>query len=413
MTQKKISVICAPPPSPNPGMLTVDLAFHDLWQESFPQHQVRFWHLLSEAERKAGWKPRNIEEKIAREASPVQYECLRRNVDEAFAASAVIYWGDFFHMAHYREQSARWLVSVDKNLSPADALKVVDQCYFLDGAGSGLFARTLAYGGNLLFNRASDYLDAGYGPLVQKFLLQTRRVWMRDVFSAGQVNRLRNEWTTSHAGTDCALLMTGRALAAIRRNNPAPPAGGRAAVFFHRNQGGRGPALKFARALCRHRKVRPFWLPWRVCRPPGKWQRLVFSELEFPLENHPPTAGDLLDHIAASEFVITDTYHICVNAWRLGVPAICIGETWTRAGLDVSSGHAEAGRDKRWVFYSTNEALEFYIHAGQLSGSLTHMVGRMTRQLENRALISFITDGMRARADAVKIDFLNCLQSLF
>jgi len=411
--QKKISVICAPPPSPNPGMMTVDLAFHDLWQENFPQHQVRFWHILSEAERKAGWKTRHLPEKNARETSLLQYECLRGNRDEAFTADVIIFWGDFFHMAHYREQSARWLGAADKTLSHADALKVVDQLYFLGGAGSGLFGRTLAYGGNLLFNRASDYLDAGYGPLVQKFLTQTRRVWMRDVFSAGQVNRLRDEWTTSHAGTDCALLMNGTALAGIGRNYPAPTKDGRAAIFFHRNQSGQGQALKFARALCRRKKVRPFWLPWRLSRPPGKWQRLLFSELEFPLENQPPSTGDLLDHIAASELVITDTYHVCVNAWRLGVPAICIGETWTHAGLDVSSGHAEAGRDKRWVFYSMNEALEFYIHTGQLAGSLVDQVERITLRLENRVLVKFITDGMRARAAAAKIDLLDCLQSLF
>jgi hypothetical protein len=206
--------------------------------------------------------------------------------------------------------------------------------------------------------------------------------------------------------------MNGTGLAGIKRNFPAPAKGGRAAVFFHRNQGGQGPALKFARELCRRQKVRPFWLPWRVCRPPGRWQRLLFSGLEFPFDARPPTSGDLIDAIAACDFVVTDTYHICVNAWRLGVPAVCVAETWTHAGLDVSSGHAEAGRDKRWVFYSMNDALQFYVHTGQLAGAPARIVERIGERLMNRRLVEFVTAGIRARAAVAKNDLLGSLEPL-
>jgi hypothetical protein len=187
-----------------------------------------------------------------------------------------------------------------------------------------------------------------------------------------------------------------------------------AGLFLSRNVVPQRLMLAFARAVCRARGVRAEWLPWRSSRFP-KWpSRWAFPELARPVSTAPPALVDLLDRIRRYDFVISDTYHVCVNAWRLGIPAICIGETWSRREMDVSCGVVGAWRDKRWVFYAMNEALEFYIHAGELTRRRwrERRAAETAERLASRPLLDLVRHGIQERAAAARQAFLDALFSL-
>lgn len=57
-----------------------------------------------------------------------------------------------------------------------------------------------------------------------------------------------------------------------------------------------------------------------------------------------------------ASLVLTDTYHLAVNAWRLGTPAVLLAPGGGIAA-DVNGGSATSYRDKRRDLYSQWEAL--------------------------------------------------------
>lgn len=70
------------------------------------------------------------------------------------------------------------------------------------------------------------------------------------------------------------------------------------------------------------------------------------------------TLGDLLAALPQYHFIISDTYHLCVNAWRVGTPAvgICGAATRSIAGRILSLNDS-----KKHVFSVANEAMDLYL----------------------------------------------------
>jgi hypothetical protein len=399
-------------------MGSVDLAFYSLWQKYFPEIEVHFLQLFTDQEQLRHRDRRKQEEFATHEVMPFQYTSFRNHLPELYAGGGIIFWGDFLHMYHYRTQIAERLLSFGLVSHLNEGIATVDRHFFLTDAPESVLRKTLSFGGNLLFNRASCRLEPAYDDALRRLALQARRIWMRDVFSAMLVNRLRNDWTSSHLGVDCALLLENTSLAAVHRrwNGMFPKQDGRgvAGVFFSRNTLPVRFMLSFARAICKACGVRTQWLPWRKVKF-ARWStRLMFPELEMLEANEPPSLADLLDLIGRYEFVITDTYHVCVNAWRLGKPAICIGETWTQREMDVSCGPAGSWSDKRWVFHAMNGALDFYVHAAELRDRRwrERRAAEIAGSLRNRPLIDKVFQDIMGWADAARRELLRELLPL-
>jgi hypothetical protein len=63
--------------------------------------------------------------------------------------------------------------------------------------------------------------------------------------------------------------------------------------------------------------------------------------------------GEMMEKIGAARFVITDTYHLCVNALRIGTPAICL------AGDDEKQMSSLSDYKKK-VLFKSFEIEDFY-----------------------------------------------------
>ncbi|APG25502.1 polysaccharide pyruvyl transferase family protein [Syntrophotalea acetylenica] len=409
----KISVICAPAPRPNPGMASVDFAFHALSRRHGFADRVAYYQLYTADELHAR-ADRALQAEIhARQSLPFAYRGLRQHLQEIFHSDKIVFWGDFLHSADYHQSAARRLVKIGVTTNAGAALDWVRDHYFLRHAPAEIWPKVMAFGGNLLFNRPEHYLDAGYGAEVRRFFRQAAAVRMRDVYSAAKISELRDDYSTNYLGCDCSLLLLPEDLEALPCSDwhaDIASGAGRAGIFFGRNKCRPALMARFARELCYRLGVRGQWLPWGLTKGFGRMRekiRFWFPGMEVLSHTAPPTPGDLYRMLGRYQLVISDTYHVCVNAWRLGVPAVCIGQALVADADNINSGSRFAWRDKRQVFYGMNDALEYYVYAEELEDRRLRRqrLEQLTSLLQNaqyrQSVHQRILSGARAMEKAV------------
>lgn len=103
------------------------------------------------------------------------------------------------------------------------------------------------------------------------------------------------------------------------------------------------------------------------------------TDQEIPL-------GELLDRVQHASLVLTDTYHLAVNAWRLGTPAILLVDD-PESPSDVNGGSAHSHRDKRRDLYSQWEALPLLVHLPSVRGRHRSEVHRLAEHLRTQELL--------------------------
>lgn len=414
-----VTAVCAAPPWPNPGMASVDLAFPALLRRHGISADLRFVRLYSPAEWRAKGSAPYPESLERRQALPFEYGRLRGRSRSLEESDAIVYWGDFLHGFDYLNQTARSLVGMGAAPDLAEAAREVYRCLFLAEAPEEVLARSLAFGGTLVFNRERDYQNAGYRRQLERFVRGARGVWMRDVYSALRVSTLRGGRGFA-LGVDCSLLLRDEDVAALPETSWWPggePEGG-AGIFFGRTASDTRRLGRFARDLCRQLGCGAEWLPW--FDPSYKPNHLptaktAFPGLRAPEDPEPPSVGDLLRRLARYRFVLSDTYHVCLNAWRAGVPALCLGEASPSLHTyDVSTGWCCAWRDKRHVFYSMHDAMEYYIFREELADR-TAYANRLlytVHLLQEKEVAEAVARNVLARRDAAEGELVRALREL-
>jgi hypothetical protein len=362
-----ISVICASPPGINAGMTTVDLAFHGLLRKHQLDAHARFFRMLPPPEEHAA----SFDLVAWERTLPYLYEDCLGNLDAIRDSDLIVYWGDFLHERYYQDYVAKQLAERGLAADRSDAAGLVREHLFLAGAPDNVLRNTIVFGGTLIFNRARDLRDEEYRRQYTRFFKGVGAAWLRDVYSAAAVAELRGDGD-SHLGVDGALLLDDAGLRAVPRSADAATrtAAAPVGVYFARTRERQELLTRFARDLCRRLGAEGRWLPWG--------DRAAFSCLDVPrmrkafpkmIVGRGPegmTVSDVVAAVGDCRLIVTDTYHLCVNAWRLGVPAICIANATPDVAWNWNSGHAYCWRDKRHTFYATHDALEYFVHASEV-----------------------------------------------
>lgn len=399
---KKISVVCASPAKPNPGMASVDLAFHCLNLRRRLAEKVEFYQLYTAEEIHAGRKEQEVREIVDRQRLPFEYRCARGRLDEIHDSDLILFWGDFLHMAQYQRDAGRRLLKFGAAAGEDEALAAARRLFFLSGAPEGVLGKSMAYGGTLLFNTARNLQDPNYRNEAARFFGGARKVWMRDVYSALQVDHVLETLRRGNLGGDCSLFLRPEDLEGLPRSDwsGGDDAGrGKVGVFFGRSDCSPRLLGKFARALCKSTGAQAEWLPWGMKRGFKGMLRKVsgaFPGMDVPEHPGAPLLGDLYARLGNYRLVISDTYHVCVNAWRLGTPAICVGQAVSDDPWSVNSGPHHAWRDKRQVFYSMYDAMDYYTYVEELADRtrfkkrLAHMAEILTDQGLQEMIVSRI-----------------------
>jgi hypothetical protein len=396
----RLAVIVATPPGFNAGMLATELALTAFLHRHALTDDAQCYRLVPFAERLAYLPPGERRDVERRADTGIAYRSAFADGGPVASSDAVLFWADYLHMGIYQRELAAVI-----GRDPKDLL-------LLAGADDAVLRRTISFGTTLLFNTLGDETEPSYAVPLRRLLVGAKRVWVRDALSAAKVAHLRNDYETGYLGVDCAQLLTradalGNA-AARGLGTPAEP--GSVLVFCARDRAARGPLLDVAAALGDALASRTRWLPWGDAGG--------FPALEAP---PPPLAGagaasvhELLNEVAHAALVVTDTYHLALTAWNFGVPAVCAFTGDSPDAHDVSSGAEFSRRDKREVFYSQYDALDFLIRPEELADRalLQRRTNHLAAAVADVSLRTAIAGRMHAHADAVETALARDLSAL-
>lgn len=392
---KEIAVFCALPPERNTGMATVDLAASRVLRRLFPQASVTLY-----AYGKAG--------PYAYQHGELPYIHLDVNDhrERFLAADAIVYWGDFVHTrAYWRNDRGSWDERTH-SFTPEQMQAWLDEQFsryapvvFMSEQPKERLRRAVVFGSTLISQRAEDELDSQYWAQYQRFFAGAGAVLFRDAVSAARISPLRGAESTQ--GCDCAFLLTHEDTLALTGFSPSAERSG-AGVFFGRTPQ-RAEMLSFATALSRVSGEPLRWFPWfasrRRQRIQARWHGVRVPAGEY-------TPGVLLSQLSGFRFVLTDTYHVCVNAWRMGIPAVCIGQ---------GSGNAASslGDKKKEVLYEMLGARSLYLFAENLQsgGIYEQEATRVASVLENTDLLRRVMLNATAQRDAAQLRLKTALDA--
>lgn len=416
----KISVICASAPKPNPGMLSVDLAFYAFSKRHGFDDDVTYYHLYTEDELHSGKDKAVYDEITRRQKLPFKYECFRDRVDEIAASDVIIFWGDFLHMAHYLNDAGKNLYKTGIAKSHEEGVRIARQHFFLVDAETSTLNKVIMFGSTLLFNRSLDYRNPDYHECITHFLQSVNSVRVRDVYSAFKVSEIRSDYNRSFLGLDCSLLLQDDDMRLLDRSDySADESFGKdkVGIFFGRSDCDTKVLGKFAGELSKSLSLDAQWLSWRLDKSARRIQRRIkgyFRNFEVPSFPEPPLPGDLYEIMSRYKFIITDTYHVCLNAWRLGVPAVCVGQAVPESEWSVSSGSEFYWRDKRQVFYSMYDATEFYTYTEEIRQRVRRKqrVEKLKSTLKDSLTALQVSERMRAHANSMEQSLISDIDHL-
>ncbi len=417
----KITVICCTPPASNPGMSSVDMAFSSLRRRHALDAEVRFAFLYMPQEMEGKWKPAGKEGPASVGDIPVEYRCLREDPSLIDDADVILYWGDFIHACKFQHHVWSILKKVGIATSDAEARSLTERYFFLSDAPGEVVGRAVVFGATFLFNTAGQYVeDTRYRELLTRFMGGAKRVWMREPYSALAVSAMRGRPGEAEVGVDCSLLLRDEdidALPGALRGEAAAKVKGKVGVFFGRSSFEPKLMGRFAREVCEKLGREAMWIPWGDGSAFDSMEKQAakgLGRVEQPPVARPVQVGDLYRMLQGCAVVVSDTYHVCVNAWRLGTPAICVADTIPQHAESVSSGKGFAWRDKRACFYAMYDAMEFFTHAQELTDRKwrPRRVYQLSQLLGREEVARSITARMHAHRDFMEARLIEQLRAM-
>ncbi len=291
--------------------------------------------------------------------SGVHLETARDDLFERTAGRELIYWGDWLHMSHYLSDVAQRLVSVGASPDPRSAQQRASDLLLPDRHQPG---QRLSFGSTLLLDtphavRAGATSDrAAYHTRLRSFLEGLSSTWFREPLSASAAAALLGDDGRIRTGLDCAFMLSNADREALPSNQNWEHPAGQCLVFFGRSRINPFALSGLLRQLNGELQKDLVWLPWGFHRrfpsvDTSRKFRALRPPVDFTTLSGVPTPGDLLRAVAAADIVITDTYHLAMNAWAAGTPAIAVcGRSAPADVFDVNVGRSPSDvTDKRAV----------------------------------------------------------------
>ncbi|WP_176500755.1 polysaccharide pyruvyl transferase family protein [Sphingomonas sp. HMP9] len=390
-----IAVVCAFPPDRNTGMYTVDYSAARFFAETFPAESVSFY-CLGDPDR-AGY---DLEKR------PVAYKPLHRHLDDLHAADLIVYWGDFLQSKGYWDADlCGWLVRDGIASTKAEAENLVYRALMLEDAPDAVLGRVLIFGGTIITIGAIELSDTRYRTALERMLRLAKGVYFRDAISAAKADPYRGG--RSALGIDCALLLRPEDYAAADLPLPAAANSGsrlRLGVFFGRAKWIVQP-LAFSRMLAKKLDAEATWVPWLGSAPR---QLPLARAAGYPASSKPPLPQDIFPVLATCNFIVSDTYHLCVNAWNIGIPTICLGYGAERIAHTL-------GDKKKETLFSMNGAAPFYVYRESIANptNLRSAVAHAAQMLRDSAATDIVRTSIRAQSAAAREKLLSaCLAEM-
>lgn len=357
--KKKLAILCAYPATRNMGMITVDLAVHAVLERHIKDVEYIFY-TYGDLE---ALKAENL-------GLPIEYRHVIDDKEDFLNSDAFLFWGDFIHARSYQ-------IDLQFRNSPQKDIDDLLSLSFLEGVEGSKLKNSLIYGGTIITNEAADDVNQAYAAMFERLFKNCGAVLFRDALSAAKVSRLRGGEAT--LGCDCALLLHDKDLEKIEETKLQPIAKREGIGFFIGRSPTKIQSCLFARYLSKKMGKDVTWINWL---PVSNKMKMVAKLFGFKVFDKSPAPGEILSELSGYEFIVSDTYHLCVNAWRLGIPAICIGEG---AG-DLETTLNDKKKEILFEMYGGRQFYIFTEHLKMIVG-FPSLANRVINVLNNKAVI--------------------------
>ncbi|GHC91783.1 polysaccharide pyruvyl transferase family protein [Novosphingobium pokkalii] len=378
----RIAVICAFLPNRNTGMYTVDLSAYAYFQNAYPNDEIAYY-ALGPLE-KLGYTPAETHQ---------QYLPLQDHVDAVREADLIVFWGDFLHSKPYWEVDlSKWLVRDGICADHTAAIELIYRAFMLEDASDAVLGKVVVYGGTIITIGAGDLRDARYNAALRRLITRAGGIHFRDALSQMKSSPLRGN--RSVLGSDCALQLSRDDFTRYGVVDAFPEQPGeKMGVFFGRAKWIAQP-LALSRALAAQTGRKAQWIPWVDSAP----RQLPLARLfGYPARRLPPLPRELLASLLECRFVLTDTYHLCVNAWNLGIPAVCLG---------YGSQHVAhtLGDKKKEILFAQYGASPYYLYREHIANpvSIPATAKHIARLVEQDDMARIVTATIHEQAAAAR-----------
>lgn len=361
----KIATICGAP-NQNTGMMFVDRALHLLLKKQNLLEDTTFFCFENGAENKIGFS----------------YKPLTKNVN-LNDFDCIIIWGDFIVSNHFLTMTQPKI----KSRSELFDYNLLDKV-LMSGFTATELNKVIVFGQCIVVDDVNLFDDSNYSYNLKRLLEHSSLIKFRDPLSVYRANLL-SEINRDFLGVDAALL--NYCIDKVKINELKKEIGTRnskqnVGLFF-----GRSKKMDFKKKILgfylKHKfKNTSFkWLPW-LGNKQGSKKYFSFAE-----DCNPITDIDFIHEILKCDLIITDTYHLSLMSWSIGVPCICYGNG---AEYFKSTVHDK----KKEIFFISNLVEEFYFYTENFYSDL-----------KNKRLVTILNNPTKskiAQKVADKISFL-------
>jgi hypothetical protein len=337
----------------------------------------------------------------------LDYLSLADHFDHVLQSDLILYWGDFQHAYVYWRNALH--NGPNRALGFADdraEMAYMAEHLLLAGQPPHVLRKTLSFGSALVGDdlRALTTVDSAYREAFPSFVDGVRRIWLRDPISAAQAGLVRADRSHSALGVDCSHLLNADDYRSIAGPPIAAPKD-YACIFFGRVDAQVDQPAHLAGLVAQAAGLEAVWIPWLGASP----NAVAMAQQVIPdltVEPAPAAYERLIALVAGARLVVTDTYHLCLIAWRLGVPAICVGLGAQRAVRPVSD-------KKKEIFYLTQRISPLYLFHESIADPATHpaIVAEVLDLALDRTFVEAVAGSLEAQSVVAARDLASTIEA--
>ncbi len=370
MNNRRIIVNCAPSGlghGANLGMLTVDYAIFNILREFNLDNNIEVRSLWSPYDSSPLGKQLKAKDSFALNIKygPLNHQKLKKS-------DTIIYWGDFQWGFDFQIQTAKRIQQKNDVLTYQEALDIAYSQFMLNDLFKNKVApKIMSYGTTLFQNKISDYFNDKYSANLKWLIRNSEYIKFRDPYSSCIAEQITRNFENNHLGMDAALLNKSSELLSLSDINKefVSQFEGKIGYFFGRSTKSFPflSVIKFLNRLTQRLNTKAIKLPWshftgsglfsstfdKVFKHLGHNQQVDTKMLNFN--------GDLFKAMRNCSLIVTDTYHVAINAIALDIPVVMIPEFRPAEKRNANMGYVESWRDKRVMLFQSNNLSDLMV----------------------------------------------------
>ena len=347
----KIAAICAYPAGLNAGMLSVDFSLDHMLHKIDPKIQLTKFNI----ERQVN---------IGTVDRPLNYEHLV-NTSQLEQFDYILFWGDFLHWIDYANLDLVYRKKLkDEKIAKEAVIEQWFELLLLEGKPD-LQKKVLVFGTSLYGLNATQLSNQRYAKAITSLYANAKHVQMREIYSVNYLSQLIPS-VNARYGCDCSLFLDINQMGIDEPIVDAEPY-----IAYSLGRSGANSAilalLNVIAAISKKRLVNINWLD----------------------NSGVDGFRKKLSLLKGADYVITDIYHMSINALREQKPTLCIGKGSDNVLTTLSDA-------KKQLFFTQAFAANYYIFLEKILDCLAsdrkiqHLALHCIGLLNDRAANDFI-----------------------